>query len=131
MSNSGKRGSGNCSNCCNLYYNKYKPSNCGKCNFFIGGSYVAKSKKQKVDIPEAVQISENIFSIRTTYRNDRCFVSRNDEGHWICLYHTCKEKRAMFCNSGIVNSFRFVRNYHKCSYYALLAAVLACANYFI
>jgi hypothetical protein len=37
----------------------------------------------------------------------------------------------MFCNSGIVNSFRFVRNYHKCSYYALLAAVLACANYFI
>jgi hypothetical protein len=46
---------------------------------------VAKSKKQKVDIPEAVQISENIFSIRTTYRNDRCFVSRNDEGHWIWL----------------------------------------------
>ena len=108
MSSKGKRGSGLCSNCNHSYYNKYKPSHCVNCNFAIGGSYVPKSKKKKSNIPEVVQITDHILSVRTTYRNDRCLVSRDEEGKWICFNKKCKDKRATFCNSGIVNIFRYI-----------------------
>ena len=96
MSLKGKRGTGSCSNCNHSYHNKYKPSHCVKC------------KRQKANIPVAVQITEHIFSVRTTYRNDRYLVSRNEDGHWVCLNQKCKEKRATFYNSGIVNIFRYI-----------------------
>ena len=106
MSSGGKRGTGSCDNCQQVYSCRNKPKHCTNCKFFIGGSYAPQPKKKKCVILAAVKLSENIFSVATTNRNDRCFVSHDENGAWICLHESCKERRAMLCNSGIVEQFR-------------------------
>ena len=99
MSLSGKRGSGSCPNCKANYFNRYKPAFCQSCNYAIGGSYVPKPKKAKGIILPAVRVSENVISVSTSNRNDRCFVSR-DGRVWICLHELCKQRRAVCVQSG-------------------------------
>ena len=100
MSFSGKRGSGACPNCKTSYFNRYKPRLCANCDYFIGGSYEPKTKKAKIIVPPAVSVSTNVVSVSTTNRNDRCFVTRESNGMWICLQESCKKRRAVVCNSG-------------------------------
>lgn len=96
---SGKRGCGSCPKCKTNYFNRYKPTLCPSCNYAIGGSYVPKEKKPKLSILPATIVCENVTSVSTTNRNDRCFVSRSKEGLWICLQESCKQRRAVALNS--------------------------------
>ena len=100
MSSSGKCGSGSCPNCKANYFNRYKPRFCPTCNYVIGGSHVPKAKKPKTTISPAVSVCQSVISVSTTNRNDRCFVSRNEQGIWTCLQESCKQRRAVVYNSG-------------------------------
>ena len=106
MSSSEKRCSGTCPNCQATYFNRYKPRLYPNCNHEIGGSYVPKAKKPKVIVLPAVSVSENVVSVSTTNRNDRCFVSRERDGKWMCFNESCKQRRAIICNSGCTVQFR-------------------------
>ncbi len=72
------------------------------------GSNVATHMEAFEKQRAAVKVTENIYSVMTTNRNDRCLVSRDDSANWICLNETCKQRRAMQCNSGSVRHFRYV-----------------------
>jgi len=57
-----------------------------------------------VSSPAAVELSPNLFSVRTSNRDDRCFVSQ-DKGLWICLHEKCKQIRATYCSSNMLSEF--------------------------
>ena len=96
-----KRGKGTCSSCQHEYANKYKPEFC-ICGSYLGGKYVpstAAAKKAKtVPIPDAVKVITNVFSTKTSSRNDRCLIVR--EGlNWVCLHPDCLKNRAAFVSA--------------------------------
>ena len=96
-----KRGKGTCSSCQHEYANKYKPEFC-QCGFYLGGRYVpsaaATEKAKTVPIPDAVEVITNIFSTKTSSRNDRCLTVT--EGlNWICLHPDCLKNRAAFVSA--------------------------------
>ena len=103
------RGKGTCPKCHKLYVNRYKPKTCPRCNFDIGGSYVLKVKTAaKAEVPASTIIfsgeDTQIFSVMTTTRNDRCFVTV-ENGLTMCQNAACKQARSVFVNSGDVEAF--------------------------
>lgn len=97
-----KRGRGICPNCQHQYANKYKPENC-ECGAYLGGKFVPKQLK-KAPAPDAVEIIKNVFSTKTSSRNDRCLVTREGQ-QWICLHANCLKDRAVFVSSGKAERF--------------------------
>ena len=91
------RGQGACPNCSATYSSRWKPSNCSKCGFELGGS-APVSKAQKMCCPPAVNICGGLHSIRTSSRDDCCLVySKNNL--WICLHADCKDVQAAYVSS--------------------------------
>ena len=93
-----KRGKGTCLSCQHEYANKYKPEFC-ECGFYYGGKYVpsaaAAKKAKSIPFPDAVEVITNVYSSKTSSRNDRCLTVR--EGlNWICLHPDCLKNRAVF-----------------------------------
>ena len=64
-----KRGKGTCPMCQQQYANKCKPEYC-PCGAYLGEQYVPK-KKKRMYAPEAVEIVTNVFSAKTSSKNDR------------------------------------------------------------
>ena len=91
------RGQGACPNCSATYSSRWKPSNCSKCGFELGGS-APVSKAQKMCCPSAVNICGGLHSIRTSSRDDRCLVY-SENNLWICLHPDCKDVRAAYVSS--------------------------------
>ena len=83
------RGQGACPNYSTTYSSRWKPSNCSKCGFELGGS-APVSKAQKMCCPPAVNICGGLYSIRTSSRDDRCLVY-SENNLWICLHPDCKD----------------------------------------
>ena len=84
---------------------RYKPEKCPKCNAFLGGTYQPKKKAAKRSCPDAVKINANLYSVKSSTRDDRCFVF-TESGQWICLHQDCKALRSTFSASGKLGSFR-------------------------
>ena len=90
-----------------MYFNRYKPEICQSCGFHIGDSFQPKSKKQKDDVPQCVELLKHqscrFFSSRTV-RNLRCLVIIDGE-QTQCHNEQCKLARAAFLNSNTCSSF--------------------------
>ena len=100
-----KRGRGTCT-CGETYPCRYKPENCPKCDAFLGGSFKPKKNKEARRLcPDAIEISINLFSVKSSTKDDRCFVF-TEGGRWICLHHDCKALRSTYSASGKLSSFR-------------------------
>ena len=69
-----QRGRGCCPNCKAQYYNRYKPSKCAMCGYVLGGTFEPSVKKIKYS-PGAVEIFKGTYSVETSTRNYRCFVT--------------------------------------------------------
>ena len=104
-----KRGTGSCANCSQEYSCRWKPVNCTKCGVHIGGTRSEISgKKSRPNHPAAVLVykttNENVFSVQTSTRDDRCFVVQ--EGNtFLCCHAQCKTSRATFVSSNLTNNF--------------------------
>ena len=88
------RAQGACPNCSTTYSSRWKPSNCSKCGFELGGS-APVSKAQKMCCPPALNICGGLYSIRTSSTDDRCLVY-SENNLWICLHPDCKGVRAAY-----------------------------------
>lgn len=77
-----------------MYANFWKPRNCPQCNYEIGGGYVPKAKVPKRDRPNCVNVSDNLYSVKTSTRGDRGFVVY-DEKTRFCHQDRCKRSRAV------------------------------------
>ena len=64
-----------------------EPQNCSKCGYELGGSVPAKVPK--LSCPSAVRIHKDLFSVKTSFRDDRCFVLKEGD-FWICLCPECE-----------------------------------------
>ena len=109
-STSSGRGKGSCPKCRAPYVNRYKPKVCSKCDFEIGGSYVPKLKGVSVSsAPASTIVAENestkIYSVQTTTRNNRCFVTV-ENNMVMCHNGTCKETRSLYVHSGKQHDFK-------------------------
>ena len=91
------RGQGTCPKCSTTYSSRWKPANCPKCGFELGGS-APVAKAQKMCCPPAVNICGALYSIRTSSRDDRCLVY-SEKNLWICLHSDCKDVRAAYVSS--------------------------------
>ena len=91
------RGQGACPKCSTTYSSRWKPANCPKCGFELGGS-APVAKAQKMCCPPAVNICGALYSIRTSSRDDRCLVY-SENNLWICLHSDCKDVRAAYVSS--------------------------------
>ena len=91
------RGQGACPNCSTTYSSRWKPANCPKCGFELGGS-APVAKAQKMCCPPAVNICGALYSIRTSLRDDRCLVY-SENNLWICLHSDCKDVWAAYVSS--------------------------------
>ena len=99
------RGKGTCSNCGQAYACRYKPERCCKCNFYLGGSFQPKNiKRQRKNNPEVVRVTQEIFSVKTSTKDDRCFVIK-EGANTICLHRDCKQLRATYSASGQLERF--------------------------
>ena len=100
------RGQGSCPKCSTSYSSRWKPANCSKCGFELGGS-APVSKAEKMCCPPAVNIGSGLNSIRTSSRDDRCFMY-SESGHelWICLHSDCKDVRAVYVLSDRASLFK-------------------------
>ena len=86
MLNWSNRGQGSCPQCRSPYSSRWKPPNCSKCGYELGGS--ASAKVTKLSCPLAVSVHVELFSSRTSPRDDRCFVLKEGD-FWICLHTEC------------------------------------------
>ena len=98
-----QRGRGCCPSCKAEYFNRTKPPNCTMCGFALGGTFEPSKKKVKYS-PRAVEISENIYSIKTSTKDDRCFVT-TDGSLWFCSVENCKIARSVKLNSSQLANF--------------------------
>lgn len=104
MSDWTSRGTGKCPNinCSNVYRNAWKPKTCSSCGFEIGGSYIPKPKKAKLQNPDCVSLFEHhdghVYSAKTSPKGDRCFVSCNKNA-FMCHNEKCKQSRAITVSS--------------------------------
>ena len=97
-----KRGKGTCATCQQQYGNRNKPAYCS-CGAYLGGHFIPK-KKKIISAPEVVQLVRNIYSAKTSSRNDRCLVMKEGQ-QWICLRANCLRDRAAFVSSGNADGF--------------------------
>lgn len=101
-----KRGRGHCPKCSKEYFNRYKPKECSNCGELIGGSYTSEKKAKNTENGHsAVRVTSSVISVATTKRGNRCFVTRDEMGNWMCLNNKCKDKRAMHVSSGETKQF--------------------------
>ena len=98
-----QRGRGCCPNCEAQYFNRYKPSKCAMCGFALGGTFEPSVKKVKYS-PRAVEIFQGIYSVKTSTRDDRCFVT-TDGNVWFCSHESCKVARSVNHNSSRLADF--------------------------
>jgi hypothetical protein len=98
-----QRGRGCCPGCKAEYLNRTKPPNCTMCGFALGGTYEPSKKKLKYS-PRAVEVSESIYSVRTSTKDDRCFVT-TDGTLWFCTVEGCKTTRSVKHNSSQLADF--------------------------
>lgn len=105
--NSGsKRGKGSCPGCGEEYACRYKPEKCSKCGYDLGGSFEPKNaKRSKKCNPDVVRVTPEIFSVKTSKKDDRCFVVREGNNN-ICLHKYCKELRATYSATGSLQTFK-------------------------
>ena len=96
------RGQGACPNCSTTYSSRWKPSNCSKCGFELGGS--PSAPKAQMGCPPAVNLCGGLYSIRTSSRDDRCLVY-TENNLWICLHPDCKDVRAAYISSDRAREF--------------------------
>ena len=90
------RGQSSCPQCRSPYSSRWKPANCSTCGYELGGS--TSAKVPKLSCPLAVLAHGDLFSTRTSTRDDRCFVL-NEGDFWIFLLTECKHLRAMYVSS--------------------------------
>ena len=90
------RGQGTCPKCSTTYSSRWKPANCPKCGFELGGS--ASVAKAQMCCPPAVNICGALYSIRTSLRDNRCLVY-SENNLWICLHSDCKDVWAAYVSS--------------------------------
>lgn len=95
------RGQGSCPNCTMVYFNRSKPVECSNCGYHLEGS--ATAKMPKFSFPVAVHIHGGLYSVRTSTRDDRCFVYKECD-NWICLHSKCKDI-AMYVSSNRTGEF--------------------------
>lgn len=104
MSSWTSRGTGSCPKCSEVFSTRWKPENCAKCDFPLGGVRQPSTKKKKMNCPNAVLISqtvkETIYSVKTSTRDDRCIVVQKD-GSFFCAHEGCKTSRATFLSSNL------------------------------
>ena len=98
-----QRGRGCCPNCKAQYYNRYKPSKCAMCGYALGGTFEPSVKNS----PGAVEIFKGIYSVKTSTRDDRCFVT-TDSKMWFCSHENCKIARSVKHNSSRLTDFSCV-----------------------
>ncbi|XP_028415288.1 HMG domain-containing protein 3-like [Dendronephthya gigantea] len=98
-----KRGRGSCPNCNAAYFNRSKPPQCGMCGHALGGTFEPSSKKMKYS-PQAVEVCESIFSVKTSTKDDRCFVT-TDGTMWFCSVEACKIVRSVSHQSSRLANF--------------------------
>ena len=98
-----QRGRGSCPNCKAEYFNRSKPPQCGMCGYALGGTFEPSTKKAKYS-PQAVEVSDGIFSVKTSTRDDRCFVT-TDGTMWFCSVEGCKIARSVSRQSSRLADF--------------------------
>ncbi len=98
-----QRGRGYCPGCKAEYLNRTKPPNCSMCGFALGGTFEPSKKKVKY-APRAVEVSESIYSVKTSTKDDRCFVT-TDDTLWFCSTEACKIARSVKHNSAQLANF--------------------------
>lgn len=100
------RGQGSCPRCSTSYSSRWKPANCSKWGFKLGGS-APVAKAQKMCCPPAVNIGSGLYSIRTSSRDNRCFVF-SESGHefWICLHSDCKDVQTAYVSRDCASEFK-------------------------
>ena len=99
-----QRGRGCCPGCKAEYFNRTKPPNCNMCGFALGGTFEPSRNKMKYS-PQAVEVkSGSIYSVKTSRKNDRCFVT-TDGTLWFCSVENCKLARSVQHNSSQLANF--------------------------
>ena len=93
MLNWSNRGQGSCLQCRSPYSSR---CTCSTCGYELGGSTSAKVPKLSCPLAVRVHGHGDLFSTRTSTRDDRCFVLKEGD-FWICLHTECKNLRAMPC----------------------------------
>ena len=104
MLNWSNRGQGSCPQCRSPYSSRWKLANCSTCGYELGGS--TSAKVPKLSCPLAVRVHGDLFSIRTSTRDDRCLVLKEGD-FWICLHTECKNLRAMYVSSNRPADFTY------------------------
>ena len=98
------RGRGSCPRCHVEYFNRSKPPNCGNCGHHLGGTFQGARKKTKSASPAVLEITQGVFSCRTTGRDDRCFVTSSGD-MWLCTHEACKVARSVYVNSDLASQY--------------------------
>ena len=88
MLNWSNRGQGSCPQCRSPYSSR------STCGYELGGSTSAKVPKLSCPLAVRVHGHGDLFSTRTSTRDDRCFVLKEGD-FWICLHTECKNLRAI------------------------------------
>ena len=83
------RGRGSCPRCYVEYFNRSKRPNCGNFGHHLGGTFQGVQKKTKSASPAVLEITQGIFSCRTTGRDDQSFVTSSGD-MWLCTHEVCK-----------------------------------------
>jgi hypothetical protein len=84
------------------YSTAWKPKNCKRCRFEIGGTFVPKEKRTKTTSPDGAVIVATsadgvakIISVKANYRENRVFVVVDGDLS-LCHHEKCKEARSVF-----------------------------------
>ena len=76
------------------------------CGYALGGTFEPSVKKIKHS-PGAVEIFKGTYSVKTSTRDDRCFVT-TDSKMWFCSHENCKIARSVKHNSSRLTDFSCV-----------------------
>ena len=108
MLNWSNRRQGSCPQCRSPYSSR---STCSTCGNELGGSTSAKVPKLSCPLAVRVHGHGDLFSTRTSTRDDRCFVLKEGD-FWICLHTECKNLRAMYVSSSLRTQTYFRLSLH-------------------